>query len=401
MKMMLVSLAGICLLSCAVVGFAKGEEPFKSTSFESACKEAKRAKKLVLIDFYTTWCGPCKLLDKNTWSNAKVKTWLKTHTVCLKVDAEKSVAFASKYHIDAYPTILLLSATGKEKDRIVGYVSPQDFLSTVKQFLAGKDSLARASDKLASAGKNDPMAREEYARTLAGKGKNKEALAEYLWCYDEGAKADPAFAGVRLSFLLSSIVSLGRSYPEALTALRVRRDKAGAILISPDANIQTVWDFKALNRELHEDERSLTMFDKLSAKKSPLKNDLKDSIVELLLEKKRYLDIIGTEEEMNKAVDSEITNYGVIASFEKDKSQLPGMKPFYVDRIAPYLQACAGAGKQPETQRLMKKILDFDKSPKTYASLLARAKASESDFLKGLLLASAKENLTPKEFDAL
>ena len=54
MKMMLASLAGMCLLSCAVIGFAKGEEPFKTISFEAACKEAKLAKKIVLIDFYTT-----------------------------------------------------------------------------------------------------------------------------------------------------------------------------------------------------------------------------------------------------------------------------------------------------------------------------------------------------------
>ena len=401
MRQNLASFAGMFLLFIAVLVSAKGDAPFKAVSFEAACKQAKSTDKLVLIDFYTTWCGPCKLLDKNTWADAKVKAWLKTHTVCLKVDAEKSVALANKYHIDAYPTILLLTATGKEKDRIVGFVDPHEFLTTMKQSLAGKDSLARATLKLKAAGKNDPMAREAYGQTLARKGKYKEALAEYLWCFDEGAKADSAFSGVRLSFLLSSIVQLGKSYPDALNSLRVRRDKAETLLLTPNPNTETAWDYKSLNYYLDDVDRSLALYDKLKAKKSPIASELKVGVLELMLEKKRYLDIVSSDEEVNDAVEQGIASYKSSAAYEKDESDYPSMKPYYINQIAPYLQAYAGAGKEPETKSLMKKILALEKSPKTYASLLTRAKAIDSAFLKNLLLASAKENLTPAEYDSL
>ena len=51
---------------------AFGATPFSDSTFKDACQQASTDQKLVFIDFYTTWCGPCKLLDKNTWTDAEV-----------------------------------------------------------------------------------------------------------------------------------------------------------------------------------------------------------------------------------------------------------------------------------------------------------------------------------------
>jgi len=53
-----------------------------------------------------------------------------------------------------------------------------------------------------AAGTNDPSARMQFGVALAQKGKDAEALTEFLWCFDHGLEAGPAFTGVRLSFLL-------------------------------------------------------------------------------------------------------------------------------------------------------------------------------------------------------
>ena len=62
-----------------------------------------------------------KQLDRTTWKDQRVRDWLSSEAVCLKVDAEKDVSVAEKYRINVYPTVLLLRPDGTEIDRLVGY----------------------------------------------------------------------------------------------------------------------------------------------------------------------------------------------------------------------------------------------------------------------------------------
>ncbi|MGH7968198.1 MAG: thioredoxin family protein, partial [Limisphaerales bacterium] len=178
--------------------------PFSNLSFDRACKAAAENGKIVLVDFYTTWCGPCKMLDRNTWTDSGVIQLLQSKTVALRIDAEKETALAKRYNIAAYPSVLLLKPDGKEMDRLVGYRDPKTFIADFTASLNGKDSLQRAKDALTSTGTNDASARMQYGTALAQKGKNAEALAQFLWCFDHGLETSPAFMGVRLSFLLSA-----------------------------------------------------------------------------------------------------------------------------------------------------------------------------------------------------
>src|SRR5882724_1309085 len=68
------SLPRFALLLVFVAPLRAAEEktavPFRSIAFDAACAAAKSEGKLVFIDFYTTWCEPCKRLDKDTWTDA-------------------------------------------------------------------------------------------------------------------------------------------------------------------------------------------------------------------------------------------------------------------------------------------------------------------------------------------
>ena len=101
---------------------------FQSLSFNDAVAKATEAKKFIFIDFYTTWCGPCKMMDRDTFPDANVQKWLSEKAVALQIDAERDIALADRFRIDSYPTLLFLNPDGSEFDRISGYVTPDEFL---------------------------------------------------------------------------------------------------------------------------------------------------------------------------------------------------------------------------------------------------------------------------------
>ena len=90
------------------------------SSWSAAMKEAKRTGKPIFVDFYATWCGPCKMLDEHVYTNRKVidasRKW-----VMLKVDAERNTQLAQANKITAFPTLIFYSPKGKAVVRKMGF----------------------------------------------------------------------------------------------------------------------------------------------------------------------------------------------------------------------------------------------------------------------------------------
>jgi len=114
------------------------ERLFLPLSLDQALIMAVKEKRIVFIDFCTTWCGACKKLDEDTWSNTIVIERLKMKTIPLKLDADENKFIAEKYKIDAYPTLLFLNPDGSILARVVGYQIPTQFLETLQGVLARK-----------------------------------------------------------------------------------------------------------------------------------------------------------------------------------------------------------------------------------------------------------------------
>ena len=81
-------------VAAAMIPVASADGPFRDLGFEAALAEAKKAERVVFVDFYTTRCGPCKMLDRSTWKDEGVIKFLNEKTVALKIDAEKEVELA-------------------------------------------------------------------------------------------------------------------------------------------------------------------------------------------------------------------------------------------------------------------------------------------------------------------
>ena len=106
-----------------------GIEFFHGT-FDQAKADAKKSKKLVFIDAYTTWCGPCKLMAKNVFTDAAVGEYYNSNFTNLKLDMETSEGqfVAKKYGVQGYPTFLFLDGDGNLVRKEMGYVDAKTFI---------------------------------------------------------------------------------------------------------------------------------------------------------------------------------------------------------------------------------------------------------------------------------
>lgn len=111
----------------------KGIE-FDHSPFAELQKKAQAEGKLIFIDCYTSWCGPCKMLAKNVFPRKDVGDYFNSHFINTKIDMEKGegVDLAKKYEIKAFPTLLLVDAEGKVVSRQVGALSAEKLLEWVK-----------------------------------------------------------------------------------------------------------------------------------------------------------------------------------------------------------------------------------------------------------------------------
>ncbi len=132
MKKFILSVFVLVFVSFATLGSA--EVKFNELSFADALKEAKKANKIVMVDFFTDWCGWCKVLDRKTYSDEDVTKFADTKLVSLKINAEKGegVDLTKKYKIQGFPTIIFFDGNGEEVHRVVGFQDAKAFLGSMK-----------------------------------------------------------------------------------------------------------------------------------------------------------------------------------------------------------------------------------------------------------------------------
>jgi len=168
----------LSLLFCWVVVFSCGEKPavtaengnwlkkekaataekLKWMSLDDVQAGLKKEKRPVLIDLYTDWCSWCKVMDKKTYGNKEVSSYVQQKFYPVKFDAEghssitwngRTYDFNTRHKAHdfaiyltggqlSFPTTVIIPADGSEPQAIPGYLSPNEFELIAKYFGEGK-----------------------------------------------------------------------------------------------------------------------------------------------------------------------------------------------------------------------------------------------------------------------
>ncbi|BEV03856.1 thioredoxin family protein [Chryseobacterium gambrini] len=137
---------------------------FEESNFTTVLAKAKKENKLVFIDAYTTWCGPCKLMAKNIFPQKTVGDYYNSHFINAKIDMEKGegIEIAKKYNVKAFPTYLFVDGNGELVHRTLGYVEENDFIQFAKDAGDPGKRLTALKQKFED-GEKDP----EFLKNLA------------------------------------------------------------------------------------------------------------------------------------------------------------------------------------------------------------------------------------------
>jgi len=187
MKKFVVFLSAVALLGFALQqeGGVKFEK--EGTPFQEILNLSKKTGKPIMVDFYTDWCGWCKVLDDSTYQNPRVGEFSRNF-INFKVNAEKGegIELAKRFRIRGYPTILFLDSTGKEIDRIIGFRPPEPFLERLKEILAGVNTFGDIHRRY-QADSNDVEIAYKWAKKL----EDRELIEEARIVYERVLKLDP------------------------------------------------------------------------------------------------------------------------------------------------------------------------------------------------------------------
>jgi thioredoxin-related protein len=137
------------ILSTAAVFCLYGTGIFaQNLRFDEALKTAKKENKKVIVDVYTDWCGWCKKMDRDAYSNSEIKKIISDNFVVVKLDAEGSgktsyngksytdAGLAEYFQVSGYPTTVFLNSEGKvieftydkyKMNNLPGYYTADDF----------------------------------------------------------------------------------------------------------------------------------------------------------------------------------------------------------------------------------------------------------------------------------
>jgi thioredoxin 1 len=102
-------------------------QPIKKVTMNSSFNNIINSEKPVLVDFYATWCGPCKVLGPVL---KEVKDNLGDRVSIIKIDVDKNQQLASQYQVRGVPTMILFQ-NGKQLWRQSGVLEKNDIIKII------------------------------------------------------------------------------------------------------------------------------------------------------------------------------------------------------------------------------------------------------------------------------
>lgn len=107
-------------------------------TWTEALEKSNKSDKLIFLDAYAAWCGPCKLMAKNTFTEEAVGTFFNENFINVKMDMEKHAEgprLSRKFQLTAYPSLYFIDKNEKVVHFALGYHKPAQIISLGKTAL--------------------------------------------------------------------------------------------------------------------------------------------------------------------------------------------------------------------------------------------------------------------------
>ncbi len=130
---------------------------FESISWKKALEKAAETNKLIFLDAYTTWCAPCKTMEKEIFPRVPVGDFFNTNFVCVKMDMERGegIDLARQFNIHAFPTFVFVDAQGNVIHLDAGGKNIEECIAMGNLALNPQERMVALDKKFAEGGNAD------------------------------------------------------------------------------------------------------------------------------------------------------------------------------------------------------------------------------------------------------
>lgn len=155
---------------------------FEKGTWETVLAKAQKENKPIFVDAYTTWCGPCKWMAKEVFSQDVVATYVNTHFVAYKMDMEKGEgpAFAIANKVNAFPTLLYFDAQGLLLHKAAGARNAEQLIKLCEDAMDPAKQVG-SYNKRYKEGTRDGEFLKQYVSVLAEAGEDFSEPFDLYW----------------------------------------------------------------------------------------------------------------------------------------------------------------------------------------------------------------------------
>jgi thiol-disulfide isomerase/thioredoxin len=161
---------------------------FQHGNWKEIKEKAGAENKLIFVDAYTSWCGPCKWMAKNIFTNDTVADYYNQKFICAKLDMEEGegLEFAQTYTVQAYPSLFFIDSKGLLVHRSVGAAPyAKDYIDLADIALSPEKSYSSYVEKY-KRGDRSAVFLIDYLEATSNAGLNTDEIAkEYFATQNE------------------------------------------------------------------------------------------------------------------------------------------------------------------------------------------------------------------------
>ncbi len=113
---------------------------FHSGTWQQALDLAKKENKMIFLDAYASWCGPCKKMKRTTFADKSVADYYNKNFINVAIDMEKGEGpmLAERFSVEAYPTFVFIKPDGKVFGKTMGFHNVSEFLELGQKVMKSK-----------------------------------------------------------------------------------------------------------------------------------------------------------------------------------------------------------------------------------------------------------------------